>query len=1171
MTSPFKITHSVNLGTRSHVLVLTKDDPDKAELIAANAYAPNGFDEDKLAFFEELTETIAEVSLTYNCSNVILGGDLNLVFKTSEVKNRLISVQEQRTATSVKSMIEDLNLVDGWEAVLEKSFTWTSNRTGQQSFSTLDRILFATNNLKLENNVSDWSFSVSDHAAVIATFSKTSVKSSRSPLISRLDARLLQDQEGRLILEDEYRRLTEQDDANWDPHTRLEYFKMCVRTAANTATGKTKAKVRSIEATLNDDINEVVTELAQDQICPDRKLLLMHKLDDLRRLKRALVDKIGSRLQHRSARKWYNEGELSNKYFFNLLNRRANNDIETVIDSNGLEKSEPAEVENEIRSFYKNLYEEPQDRLVPSDDFFRHIEPVPQDQAATLEAGLTLQELTATLNTCSDSAPGPDGIPYSFLKHFWSSFGPVLLGAWQYSLTTAQLPPSHKVSYLRLIPKVGKDTRIVSNLRPITLSNTDHKLITKTYARKMTALVADRIGEEQTAYIPGRLINDNIRAMLSTIDLANVDANVDGVVVSLDAKKAFDSVDHDYIRRCLKEFGLSGFIPIFNVLYKGLNSQIIINGQAVNGFDICRGVKQGDALSCILFIMCIEPLIRNLKANPGIENIVSSLLDINIPKTYGFADDVAILTRNNPNGIQQIFNEYDAFSENSGLRLNADKTEILCFNTRRNFDQRFNIVYGGARYTLVATESVKINGIVLLQDPARRENTNVRMALEAMGRLLQAWSTRRLTLLGKILIIKTFAISKIIYLMQSMSLSEPSYKEIIKVIFKYLWNKNWNAAKAPERISRNIMLTPVAQGGFGMVSIRDLGESLDLRSFGRLQVTKHPFLSQVRALLNDSNPFEVTIEANVDDKLKKSLSLLNIRRKSIFKWPTMMLTKNVMFVDLVSNLKISNLLSAVGRGSLQYFLIHRRAPNPDVKHLTVAEFQSIRRFVLYPELSQVINELLINPPGIGVATEFAKNFYPKRRGILVNVSTLSSKDFRIKESYDDQLICIYKLGLILNPGEVKCWTKKLKRLTSTRHRNILLRLVHGDIFSNSRLFRFGLATDPKCLNCSEPSETIAHRISSCPEAQKAWQELERLKVEIGLVPLTDLSIDNLVGAKDNLGKLELTLQAELLHRLTSSNKINCPYRLVRAVVKFIYLSEKIDPEQRTGFERYLSN
>ena len=1173
VTAPYKIAHAEDLGHRAHVLVLTKDNPNKVEMIVANAYAPNGFDADKLTFFEEITERIALLSTTYNCENILLAGDLNMVFKPEEVKNRLISASEQRIALSTKALFDDLSLVDCWDEAPSRMFTWTSNRTGTQSFSTLDRILYRNDRLRLSSNKANWSLCVSDHAAVTATFLNINICSSKSPLIARLDARLLQDLEGRTVLEDEFRELINQAAVAWNPHVRLEYYKMSLRTAANLAAGKVKAKFRDSEASLNKDINEMINELADEAVQHDRKILIMHKLDDLRRLKRALVDKIGSRLEQRTARKWYNEGELSNKYFFSLLNRRSNDNIDVVIDENGTEKLEPAEIENEIRSFYKNLYELPNDQIVTNDSFFRHIEEVPQERAATIVMPLTLEELTGTLQTCSDSAPGPDGIPYSFLKHFWNDFGPVLLDAWQYSLIKSELPPSHKVSYLRLIPKAGKDTRIISNLRPITLSNTDHKLITKTYAKKLTKLVSDRIGEEQTAYIPGRLINDNIRAMLATVDLADVDEAVDGVLVSLDAKKAFDSVDHGYIRRCLKAFGLSSFTAIFDVLYKGLQSKIIINGQAVEGFDILRGVKQGDALSCVLFIMCIEPLIRNIKANPLIENITSVTLPLNIPKSYGFADDVSIATKNKATNVQAIFDEYEVFTNNSGLILNADKTEILCFNKARNLNHQYQVRYRGNQYNLTAAERIKINGIIILQDPMRRETVNVRYALDAMEKLLRAWSTRRLTLLGKVLIIKTFAIAKVIYLMQTFTLMEPSFKAIDKVIFKYLWNKNFNGNKAPERLKREIMLTPVSMGGFGLIEVRKLADSLDLRSYGRLLCSNHPLLAQVKHLINANDPFNVT-SPMFDNKLKRSLHLLNEQRVSMLKWPVDKLLNNHNFVKVVLNARVSQLITQAGRQSLLYYRVHTRHNHPKVVDITQAEGRDLKRFIKYPDLRPLIEGCLgqRHVAAVNVTANLdAQNCYPVKSMTLLNVSSLSSKGFRVnKESLEEQVICIYKIGLILDPGEVLSWTRRVKKLTSTRHRNILLRVVHGDIFCNERLHRFGLINEPVCLNCPEQSESILHRIIECPVANQAWQELEKFKRTVGLLPLTDLSLENLVGAKDHINKYELAFQAELLHKLTSINKVTCPIRLVKAVVKLVGHAERLNPDLKMKVDSYLS-
>ena len=105
--------------------------------------------------------------------------------------------------------------------------------------------------------------------------------------------------------------------------------------------------------------------------------------------------------------------------------------------------------------------------------------------------------------------------------------------------------------------------------------------------------------------------------------------------------------------------------------------------------------------------------------------------------------------------------------------------------------------------------------------------------------------------------------------------------------------------------------------------------------------------------------------------------------------------------------------------------------------------------------------------------------------------------------------------------------KTNETMTSTRHKNVLLRAIHGDIFSNGRMFRFGLIPDPKCLNCHDQSESSLHRLIECPKAAEAWELLERAKLRLNLQPLSDMSIENLLGAKDRVNRLELTLNAEL--------------------------------------------
>ena len=354
-----------------------------------------------------------------------------------------------------------------------------------------------------------------------------------------------------------------------------------------------------------------------------------------------------------------------------------------------------------------------------------------------------LDELWSTLVSCTDSSPGPDGIPYSYLRVLWNQIGATIVEAWNYTLSTGNLCPSHKLSYLKLIPKSDKDTKKLTNWRPITLSNCDHKIITKTYAGRLGTEIASCIKERQTAYIKGRIINDNIRAILGSICTANQEDAIDGLVVSLDAKKAFDSVDHGYIEKCLIKFRAGTFVPIFRILYKDLQTDIMINGQVVKGYRIKRGVKQGDALSCILFIMCMEPLLTNIENNPNIEPIHSAKLDADLPKAYAYADDVNCVTKNNPSSVQGIFDEYDRLTKLSGLELNADKTEMLRFKSGHQLpiETTHDVRYNEGNYEVKTKNKVKINGILFQQSQARMRSDNIEAVLRKIDNQLRRWST----------------------------------------------------------------------------------------------------------------------------------------------------------------------------------------------------------------------------------------------------------------------------------------------------------------------------------------------------------------------------------------------------------------------------------------------
>ena len=285
----------------------------------------------------------------------------------------------------------------------------------------------------------------------------------------------------------------------------------------------------------------------------------------MRSEKVVIIEGKGERLAENLGTKWYNEGKKSTKYFLRIPKRQVPEKLGKLEESNGEVTMDEEEIEREIIDLFWNLYETYKTNIDVNDDpiFFNEMNPISGESENLIEQQIEVDDLWKTLRTWEDSAPGRDGISYLIIAALREHFGTALKHSWDYSLFTGKLMPSHKVSFLRLILKAGKDPKRLTNWRPITPSNCDHKLITKMYLSRICEEVSAIIKARQTAYLKGGFINDNVRSLIVSINVANLEANVDGLIVSLDANKAFDSVKHSYIEKCIESFGLKKFVPVF--------------------------------------------------------------------------------------------------------------------------------------------------------------------------------------------------------------------------------------------------------------------------------------------------------------------------------------------------------------------------------------------------------------------------------------------------------------------------------------------------------------------------------------------------------------------------------------------------------------------------------
>ena len=1136
------IIEGKNIGNRAHVLACQKVGDSGVKYLIANIYAPNPNSIEKMNFFEEVFETIHDFRERFGGTRCLIVGDFNLNLKESEMKNRLYSVQEKRIAKQVKELAKEISVKDVWEDT--HSFTW--RRPNSDIFSTIDRILFSKDTLKMIECNSNWSLGFSDHAAVEASFSYPDESLPMKSRIVRLDPSLAKEPKSSKAIIEGITEMMAGAPEDWDPHLRLEFLKVCIRTVVEKVQAENKKLEQSEEDSLNEELDVAVSELAKGEATRGNQALNNY-IEELRSKKSVLIEKKGKRLAEKLGTKWYNEGEKSTRYFMRLLNRANPDKFVSLEASDGSTITDEGKIEEEITNFYRNLYEDFNMDLIErnDDDFFQEIEPISGREDQELGRDITVEELRGTLATCTDSAPGPDGIPYSIIGLVWNLYGPILASAWQFSLENKKLPPSHKISYLKLIPKAGKDLNKLTNWRPITLSNCDHKLITKTYANRMCEKLASKIGEGQTAYLKGRLINDNLRGMLNTVEIANVENNLNGLIVALDAKKAFDSVTHEYIEECLKKFGCESFVKIFRVLYQDLSTDILINGKIVKGFKIKRGVKQGDSLSCILFIMCMEPLLRNIDRNEEISPLKSTLLDTNLPKSYAYADDVSCTISDEIGSLNALLKEYGRLTRMSGLELNADKTEIMRIGKDPN-ERRYNVTYLGRSYELVSEESIKLNGLFFHRDANEMRRMNVKSAMDKMDTHFKKWSRRSLTTLGKILIVKCFGISQIIYLMQTIALTPNDYKMINAMLYKFIWNRHYLAAKAPERIKREIVNKQVKYGGFGMLDISELDSSLKIKAIGRLIETRHPFLSLIKSRVDWSSYFEPKCGFKIDSMVTRGLELITSERNSLWTRPDLDSDRNLL--SSIRDVKISDILNRLGKMSVTFFLISRRARR--VGDLTLAQLAQLERYIPNVKITKLRTAVsLIN---IGaVDDDFSKKYQIGSKYKLLTKCT--SKDIRLQRS-NKVPITTYKIGMNLTDKEALSWGFKISKLTSVKHKATLLKVVHGDIYTKDKLQRFGLINDNTCPRCNEV-EDLDHKILSCEYIKRIWQSTaDQLKE-----PPAQDNIKSTFGALLSQSLTHLTIKCEILNRVLSlkdeQSYLVHPRTLVRLAIESVHKKE----------------
>ena len=457
---------------------------------------------------------------------------------------------------------------------------------------------------------------------------------------------------------------------------------------------------------------------------------------------------------------------------------------------------------NEIQTFYHSLYTE-KDFEPRNKDLFLNDNIPKLDDCATqkCEKEITIEECSKALKKMKNrKTPGTDGFTVEFYKMFWTSIKDLVLESFYFAFDVGELSIDQKRGIIKLLPKKDKILKFLKNWRPISLLNTDYKILAHILASRLQEILPDIIHPDQNGYIKNRFIGCNIRTIYDIIDFSEnkYDANL---ITFIDYEKAFDNIKISYLLDTLKHFGFgTTFQKWIKIMYTNISSCVMNNGFSSIFFPLSKGVRQGCPLSALLFILVVETLAIEIRNNSNITGVKYQDHEIKISL---LADDTTIFT-DDVKSLHIALEIIKSFKIASGLRINQSKTKLMQVGIKKQNTKTLKIdevdrIYSLGTWFFTNTETI---------------NTfNYNNKFKQFKSTLQYWEHKKLNILERIKVVKTHALSKLHYIMASLEITEDFVENVQKEVNLFIWE-----GKKP-KIKQKVAYQSIEKGGLAIPNI----------------------------------------------------------------------------------------------------------------------------------------------------------------------------------------------------------------------------------------------------------------------------------------------------------------------------------------------------------------
>ena len=205
---------------------------------------------------------------------------------------------------------------------------------------------------------------------------------------------------------------------------------------------------------------------------------------------------------------------------------------------------------------------------------------------------------------------------------------------------------------------------LVESYRPISLLSIFYKLASCCITKRIKPVVELLIGKQQKAYITSNNIGSCILNLVNMINHVNNKRKA-ALILLIDFKKAFDSIDHRFIDHSLKLFGFGENVRSWiSTFFNKRTAFILSGGHPSQNITLHQGVPQGDILSPYIFLLAVEVLLIKINHSMNIEGIC-------------YADDTTIFIKQTESNLRNCLKYLKLFAKTSGLQCNIGKTKVI--------------------------------------------------------------------------------------------------------------------------------------------------------------------------------------------------------------------------------------------------------------------------------------------------------------------------------------------------------------------------------------------------------------------------------------------------------------------------------------------------------------